>query len=298
VEQKPPTQLGLAFGLVVILALILLDIGLVVLVLTAPVTPLTVLRVVLVLLNVAVLGLVLYSLLALNSAGYQLDRSALSIRWGPTLRVIPLSEVEGILHGIDLGAVTRFRGLHWPGFWSGRGRIENVGTVEFFSTGPLERQLVIKTAAGGYAISPHNPDRFVDRFAAFLRLGPEEAEPPQATPPAAPWPLLSDRFALGLLAAGGLLNLLVITALTIRLDDLPYRVPFRFGPTGEVLLVGSPGQLLVIAGVATGLWALNGVVGAVLYHRLGERMAGYLLWGGALALQLFLAGALWHLVKV
>jgi hypothetical protein len=282
----------------VIVALVLLDIGLVVLALMAPITPLTVLRVILILLNVAVLGLVLYSLLALNSASYRLDQSGISIRWGPTLRVIPLSEVEGILHGIDLGAVTRFRGLHWPGFWTGRGRIENVGTVEFYCTGPLERQLVIKTAAGGYAISPRNPDRFADRFADLLRLGPEQVEPIQAAPPADRWPLLSDRLARGLLAAGGLLNVLIMIVLTTRLNDLPYRVPFRFGSDGEVLLVGSPGQLPVIAGVATALWLLNGVAGVVLYQRLGERMAGYLLWGGAVVLQLLLAGALWNLVRV
>jgi hypothetical protein len=162
----------------------------------------------------------------------------------------------------------------------------------------LERQLVIKTAAGGYAISPRNPDRFADRFADLLRLGPEQVEPIQAAPPADRWPLLSDRLARGLLAAGGLLNVLIMIVLTTRLNDLPYRVPFRFGSDGEVLLVGSPGQLPVIAGVATALWLLNGVAGVVLYQRLGERMAGYLLWGGAVVLQLLLAGALWNLVRV
>jgi hypothetical protein len=295
-EHKPPTRLGLIFGLGVILALVLLDIGLVVLALMAPITPLTVIRALLIVLNVVMMGLVLYSLLALNSATYRVDRSVISIEWGPIVRVIPLSQVEGILQGMDLGAVTRFRGLHWPGFWTGRGRMENVGTVEFFSTGPLERQLVIKTATGGYAISPQNPDRFVDRLASQLGAGvTEEDEPLGGRPVDRHWGLLSDRLAHWLIAAGGLLNLGILVLLTARLGSLPYRVPFRFGSAGEVLLVGSPRQLLVVAGIGTALWAVNGALGAALYQRSGERMAAYLLWGGALVLQVLLAAALWSL---
>jgi hypothetical protein len=295
-EHKPPTRLGLIFGLGVILALLLLDIGLVVLALMAPITPLTVIRALLIAFNLVMMGLILYSLLALNSASYRLEPSALSIHWGPVVRVIPLSQVEGVLRGMDLGEVTQFRGLHWPGFWTGRGRMEKVGAVEFFSTGPLERQLVIKTAAGGYAISPQNPDRFVDRLASELGAGTgEEIEPLQGGPRVQRWGLLSDRLAHWLIAAGGLLNLAIVVLLTARLGSLPYRVPFRFGPSGDVLLVGSPRQLLVVAGVGTALWAVDGALGVALYERRGERMAAYLLWGGALVLQVLLAGALWSL---
>jgi hypothetical protein len=287
---------GLLFGLGVILALVLLDIGLVVLALMAPITPLTVIRALLIVLNVVVMGLVLYSLLALNSATYRLEPSAISIQWGPIVRVIPLSQVEGILQGMDLGAVTRFRGLHWPGFWAGRGRMENVGAVEFFSTGPLERQLVIKTSAGGYAISPQNPDRFVDRLVSQLGARVVEASELQPGGPVVHQRgLLSDGLAHWLIAAGGLLNLAILVLLAARLGSLPYRVPFRFGPTGEVLLVGSPRQLLVVAGVGTALWAINGALGTALYQRFGERMAAYLLWGGAVTVQVLLAGALWSL---
>jgi hypothetical protein len=297
-EHKPPTRPGLIFGLALILALVLLAIGLVVLVLMSSITPLTVLWALLLVSSLGVIGLVLYSLSALRHAAYRLDRSAISIRWGPIRRVIPLSEVEGILQPMDLGAVTRFRGLHWPGFWAGRGRMENVGAVEFFSTGPLEQQLVIKTAGGAYAISPQNPNRFLDRFAGLRGARAwDEAEPP--APPPAPAPrragLWSDRLAHGLIAAGGLLNLALMLLLTARLPTLPYRLPFRFSPAGEVLLVGSPRQLLVVAAVGAALWALNGALGVLLYRRLGERVAAYLLWGGAAVLQVLLAVALWNL---
>jgi hypothetical protein len=297
-EHRPPTRLGLIFGLGMILALVLLDIGLVVLVLTASITPLTVIWALLILISVAVIGLALSSLLALKNASYRLDRSAISIRWGPIVRVIPLAQVEGVLQGMDLGAVTRFRGLHWPGFWAGRGRLENAGAVEFFSTGPLERQLVIKTAGGGYAISPQNPNRFIDHFASLRGTGAwEEVETLEVGPVVRHGGLLFDRLAHWLVAAGGTLNLAIMLLLTARLNTLPYRLPFRFSPAGEVLLVGSPRQLLVVAGVGTALWAINGVLGAVLYRWLGERMAAYLLWGGAVVLQLLLAGALWSLAR-
>lgn len=295
-EQKPSTRRGLFFGLGVILALVLVDIGLAVLAWKAPITPLTVIRALLIVFSVVVMGVVLSSLLALNSARYRMDRSTIAIRWGPILRVIPLFQVEGVLRGRDLGAVTQFRGLHWPGFWAGRGQMESVGTVEFFSTEPLQGQLVLKTADGGYAISPRNPDRFIDRLAMELKAAASgEIKPPAVSPIVSQWALLSDRPAHRLIAGGGLLNLAIMVLLTARVNALPYRVPFRFDPNGEVLLVGSPHQLLVVAGVGTALWAINGALGTILYERLGERMAAYLLWGGAVILQMLLAGALWGL---
>jgi hypothetical protein len=169
--------------------------------------------------------------------------------------------------------------------------------IELYSTTSLERQIVIKTAGGGYAVSPQNLDRFVDRLSSQLgTMSAEVVEVPEASPMMAGQALLADRPARWLLAIGGLFNLAILFFLSARLSGLPYRVPFRFGPDGEVLLVGSPRQLLAVAGIGTLLWAINGVLGAVLYQRLEERMAAYLLWGGAIVLQLLLAGALWTLV--
>ena len=102
-QHKPSLRLGTTVGLVLILVLALLDVGLAVLALTAPVTPLTVLRVALILLNLLVMGLVIHSLICLNHASYTLDRNRIEIRWGGASRNYP--------HGA--GRADRARGRLW-----------------------------------------------------------------------------------------------------------------------------------------------------------------------------------------
>ncbi len=43
-----------------------------------------------------------------------------------------------------------------------------------------------------------------------------------------------------------------------------------------------------MVGIGTAAWILDGVLGAVLYRRFGERMAAYLLWGAAALLQILI----------
>ena len=127
--------------------------------------------------------------------------------------------------------------------------MEGVGTVEFSSTEPLQGQLVLKTADGSYAISPRNPDRFIDRLAMELE-GAQSAEikPPSVSPIVAQSALLSDRPAHRLIAAGGLLNLAIMVLLTARVKtELPKlrdrRSTLPAGPAPAPARGISPGPL-------------------------------------------------------
>ncbi len=298
-EHRPPTRTGLLVGLGMLLALILLEIGLIVLVLTAPITPLSVLRSVLILLILPLMGAVLYGLYSLNNACYALDRNALVIRWGAKTQIIPLTNVDGVLQGMDLGRAKRFRGLRWPGFRSGRGQIENLGQVRYYCTAPWERQLVLQTPAGAYAISPENADRFMDRLVVQQAMGPaEELEQVLLQPALRHSGLFSDRLGHSLLALGGLLNLALFAFLASHLARLPHTIPLHFDLSGTADRLGSPNQLLVMAGLGTAAWLVDSVLGALIYQRTGERIAAYLLWVAAVCVQILLLAAAWQLVRV
>jgi hypothetical protein len=109
-EHRPPSRLGLLFGLGMILVLILLDLGLASLILTSPVDLLSVVRALLVVLSLPVMGIVLFGLMGLRSASYRVDRNAIAIRWGQVEQVVPLPDVEEVLRGKELGRVTRVLG--------------------------------------------------------------------------------------------------------------------------------------------------------------------------------------------
>ncbi len=68
-----------------------------------------------------------------------------SIRWGQAEQISPFLTWKKFA-GADLGRVARFRGIRWPGCWVGRGRVEGVGPVQFYCTSPLHHHLVIRTA--------------------------------------------------------------------------------------------------------------------------------------------------------
>jgi hypothetical protein len=244
-------------------------------------------------------GLILYGLAGLSSASYTVDRNAIVISWGTAVQVIPVPNVDGIIQGMDLGRVTRFRGLRWPGCWIGRGRIEGVGAVQFYCTTRVERQLVIKTAAGAYAISPRNPDRFMDLFATQRAMGiSEQVEQMSAEPRILQQGFLPDRVAGLLLATGGILNLALYFFLTMQWDRLPYTLPLHFDAAGVPDRIDTSSQLLTLVALGTAAWLVNGILGTVIYRWLGERMGGYLLWGAAAGLQILLWVAIAYLIKV
>jgi hypothetical protein len=284
-EHRPPSRLGLLFGIGIVLVLILLDIGLVSLMLTSPVDLLTVVRALLVILTLPVMGIVLFGLVGLRSASYRVDRNAIAIRWGQVEQVVPLPDVEGVLQGTDLGRVTRFRGIRWPGCWVGRGRIEGVGAVQFYCTSPLHRHLVIRTAAGSYAISPQAPDKFMDLLATQRAMGVLEPREHRLTQPQLGQ---LDRVGGMLLVLGGILNLFLYFLVGAQYGRLPHTLPLHFDLAGFADRVGASSQLFVMVGVGTAAWILDGVLGAVLYRRFGEPMAAYLLWGTAAVLQILI----------
>lgn len=297
-EQKPPSQPGVIFGLGMILGLALLDIGLVTLALLAPITALTVVRALLVLLTLPVLGVIFHGLAGLSNAGYLIDRNAIAIRWGATAHLIPLPDVEAIERGVNLGRVTHFRGIRWPGCWAGRGQIDGVGLVRFFCTAPLERQLVIRTASGSYAVSPENPDKFMDLYTTQRSMGPAERRGRAVSQPRIlHHGFFSDRTAHLLLAVGGVLNLILFVVLSVHFNRLPSSMPLHFDGVGMPDRTGPPGQLFVLAGLGAAVWMAEGILGYVSYRRLGERMAAYLLWGTAAGLQILLLVAVVGLVK-
>jgi len=63
---------------------------------------------------------------------------------------------------------------------------------------------------------------------------------------------------------------------------------------GRVDRIAPRSEVAVLPAIALMTWTVNGILGAVWYRR--ERMVSYLVWGGALIVQLLFLLALWSIV--
>ena len=212
----------------------------------------------------ALLGYLVYGLLNLR---YQLHRNALTIVWGAPQHIIPMGSIREVVRGEDLGEEVKVSGVSWPGYLVGRGQIEGIGRTLFYATEPVAGQLLVVTPTVAYGISPADPDGFLDAFEIRQQMGPIQLVSYEHRQPGfLRRPIWRDRLAHLLLALGSGANLILFA----------YHC-WRYPALGQADIFKLP---------AIGLFALtvNSSLGILIHSR--QRVAAYLLWGGAVVVQL------------
>jgi hypothetical protein len=224
---------------------------------------------------------------ALSTLAYTVDRNGLVIHWGATRQVVPLGEIERLIPGTSVG-VPRVRGVSWWGHHVGSATIDRIGPVLFYSTHQSPEQvLYVMTSERAYALSVGDPAAFAQEIQTRQELGPTAEVPHRAerSGAAALSALAGDRTALVLTAAAILGLFAVWLQIALRFPDLNPTIPLHFPPhEADPLLPRLPrSALLELPRIASAVLAVNLVVGLVLYS--WERVAGYLMWAGAAAIQ-------------
>ena len=289
---------GLSAGIGLMVAIVLVSAGLIWLAVTRPLSVGTFIVGLAVLVSLGLLGLVGYWLYGLARSGYLLDRNALVIRWGPAEQTIPAGNIERVLTGDEIEGRIRFHGGTWPGHCVGYGEVPGAGPALFYATVPPRRQIYVVTPGLTYGISPANREGFLESLRTRLEMGPTQiVEQSSRRPAFLDWPLWRDRLGLALLAAGFLALLALIGYLCFQFPALPRLVPLHFNVVGNPDRLGHRGQIFVLPLIGLLALLLNGALGWLAYRR--ERMASYLLWGGAILIQVLVwtaaIGILGHL---
>ena len=283
-DKRAGTQTGILF----IIGLIVLDFLFVGMLLSQPIGPLTFCLVVLVLASIPLLGMIGYELFGLARSGYEIDRNSLTIQWGAIRQIVPTESIQRILLGTELeGGASRFRGWRWPGLMSGHGELPDVGFTLFYASSSLKNQLVIVTPTLSYAISPADTAGFIESIKARYELGPTQALAQRTEHPAFfDWPLWHDRLAYGLVIAGAALCLALFGLVTFRYPDLPELLPMHYNINGLVDRTAPTSQAFILPLIGAFAVIVNAALGGVFYRR--EQMASYVLWGGAILVQVLL----------
>jgi hypothetical protein len=219
---------------------------------------------------------------ALATLAYGIDRNGLMITWGPTRQVVPLGDIERLVPGNAVG-VPAIRGISWLGHHVGRGEIDRIGEVMFYSTHQTPEQvLYVMTSQRTYAISVEDPHAFAREIQLRQELGPTagvthhvEREGTAAQPF---WE--DDRARVLVLAALGACLLLWVYVVQ-RYGSLPPTLTLSFPPGASSELVSLAGReaLFALPRAATAILAINFAVGVVAHA--SSRVAGYILFGVA-----------------
>lgn len=225
---------------------------------------------------------------------YWVDRDGVTVVWGPMREIIPMGAIARIQRGGFDGVIGRW--WEWPNPYLTAGTASGLGTVHSLATRPAAEQVVLVTDQATYALSPGAGDEFIAALQARHKLGPARLlKPERRWPSVWQWTIWRDRVALLLLGLAALANLLVFGYLCFRYPQLPANLPLHFDSQGQPDRYGVPASLFILPLIGLGALLINGIWGAVLYQR--RRTASYLLWGGALVVQILVAVALVNLAR-
>jgi hypothetical protein len=295
VKWRPSTRTGLWVGAGIILAIVLLDVGLVWRAVAGPVSGWTFVCVLLSLSSVVVIGLLGYRLYDLSQLGYEFGRNQLVIRTAGTRQIIPTDSIERVIDGRKTALRARVRGLTWPGCYVGEGHVEDVGMTLFYAIAPPQKQAIVVTPSLAYGISVDDMESFLEVLASCQEIGPSvEVQQRSSQARYVEWDIWHDRLAQSVLLGGIVVNLALFGLLLFRYPLLPDAIPMHWDAMGLVDRIAMRQEVfaLPVFGLITLL--ANDGLGAVFYRR--ERIASYMLWSGAVLVQLLFLLALWQII--
>jgi hypothetical protein len=218
---------------------------------------------------------------------YTVDRNSLTIRWGGLRQVVPLESIERLVPG-DESDATQLEGVSWPGHHVGRGTVEAIGDVIFYSAHRTMKDILyVQTPDQIYGISVPDQIAFAHAIQSNQSRGPL-FDQRQAV---YRWGLASQSFWLDaharLLTAALIASFVAVLAYVLNeYPGLPQSVALRFPSLGGIVRVADKSELLDIPRSGAIFMALNLGLAIVLHS--WERMVGYVLLIAGVCIQVML----------
>lgn len=288
-QWKPRRILGTGVGVVAVVVTLALAVLLLRLVTSHPVSLLSFVMGLLVVLSVLASAVVAYQIYGLVSLRYLLGRDSIVVSWAGRKETIPLAAIESISPLVDQSARLRRRGLRWPGCCIVGGRDEGGRELLSYSNGRRSDELLITTAAASYIISPDNPTGFLLAVRGRQRLGParklEQVRTEGGLGGLAVW---RDWRALGLATMSAVANAGLFAYIAFRYPQLPEIVPL-LSEAGQVRLIGAREELFELPVIGLTVVLANTAVGFALHRR--ERLLTYILGAIAVLVQILVWSA-------
>jgi hypothetical protein len=290
---KPPPCPTRWEGLAASFWIVLIDLLLVVWAIRRPADVLKFLLVVVVVGSLPVLTHLLLRTWAAFTLEYWVDRNAITVRWAHMRQIIPLPNIAHIAAGHEL-PIGKPGPLNWPAPY-----LRTVGydhSIQLFATRPPQEGVLFDTAEGTYLLSPADPKAMIDTVQGRYAMGPSQVLVPVRVRVGRLNRLLpSDRLGGWLLVSGLLGVLILFGVLMISFPNLPDVLTVRYNSAGLPEEIGEKGALYRLPIIGLLAWGINGIAGIVLMAR-RQATAAYMLWSGAVVVQIFSLLALVSLI--
>ncbi len=229
--------------------------------------------------SLALLAALGYWLWGIATLHYTLDRNALVIYWAGSQSIIPLPSVIAIAPAHEAGIAPRVEGLRWLGYQIGHTHLPEIGKTLVFASRPFAEQVIIKTTSDAYALSPGDPNAFIEEVGARLRLGPTDYVVAETRPN--PWlglGLWRDRLAYVLIGIAAVGVLALFAWVSLSYAGLPESLFFGVSglplPRASALFLPTIGLIALLGNLTFAFWV---------YRR--QPAAAYLALGGTVAVQ-------------
>ncbi len=280
-------------GLAASFWIVLIDLLLVVWAIRRPADMLKFLLVVVVVGSLPVLAHLLLRTWAAFTLEYWVDRNAITVRWAYLRQIIPLPSITHIAAEQEL-AIDKPGLLKWPLPY-----LRSVGhdqSIQLFATRPPNEGVLFDTAEGTYVLTPADPQAMIAVVQERYAMGPSQVLAPARLRAGRINRLLpSDRLGIWLLV-GGLLGVLILFGvLMISFPNLPEVLTVRYNSAGLPEEIREKGALYRLPIIGLLAWGINGLAGLYLMAR-RQAVAAYMLWSGALVVQIFSLLALVSLI--
>lgn len=272
-------------GLLACVWLLLFDVLLVVWALRRPIDWIKFLFIFMAVLSLPLLLYWAYRTWAAFTLRYAVERHGVDIRWANERRTIAYGLIDQLVLG-GVSEIGRTSSIYWPAPGLRPARALGLETTLMLATAPLDRCLVVRTEQVAYALSPAQMDPFVEtvqtRYAAF------DAQTQPA--PAEPVPIWTQMFgghrSGPALIAGGLLGVLVLVGvLMVNFPSLPDTLALQYSSEGIPEAIRNKSTLFLLPIIGFLAWFVNGIGGVIMAMR-NQPTGAYLLWGGAIVVQI------------
>lgn len=292
----PPRRFGLLFQSGIAILLIAGG-GLAVFqALQTPFGPVFILYITMLLLSGALLPVVAYRMYALARSSYGVEREGLRLQWGLRVEDIPMPDVMEVAPAEELDHPLPIPPWTWPGALVGVREAPGIGEVEFMAS-DSNRILVVHTPDKLYAISPEDPNAFLQDYRAKTELGSLDPLPARSVLPRLLllW-VWTDLPARTLLLAGlaVTLGVLVWVGLNVATQST---IPLGFTPQGDPRQPVPAIRLSLLPIINSFFFTVDLMLGMFFYQRTRTRPLAYVLWiAGIITSTLFL-GAMYYIIQ-
>jgi hypothetical protein len=212
-------------------------------------------------------GMLAYRVAATLTLAYGVDRNGFYIFWLGNRAVVPLTQIESVESGVSMpenvGSLARS-----IGYYHGSARLPEGQLVQRFSTVPMSQALILHTPGESFAISPENPEAFVQELEQRRRIGAiQQLSTGVEVGRMFFYAFWEDQVVRAALLAAVGLSLLLVGWLAAIYPSLPAMIDLRADAAGVASSLRPRHQVLFLPLAAVAILLINTGFGLSLYSR-------------------------------